>query len=156
MFTRGSSAEPKAQPRSPNVQRSLTPPSSGEKSVIGNDLTIIGQGLRIVGRGTLQVDGDIEGDVQAAEVIVGEKGKVAGMVAGKQVVVRGTVLGIICWQTVALQSSCHVESDVHHMALAIEQGAHFHGHSRRAKSEADLVAVIEQRPAAQCMGESSS
>jgi cytoskeletal protein CcmA (bactofilin family) len=151
MFTRSSSAEPKTQPRTTgtngvnSLQRSISPPSSGEKSVIGNDLKIIGQGLKIIGRGSLQVDGDIEGDVQAAEVIVGEKGKVAGMVAGQQVVVRGTVLGVICGQTVALQSSCHVESDVHHMSLAIEQGAHFHGHSRRAKSEADLVAVLEGR-----------
>jgi hypothetical protein len=80
----------------------------------------------------------IEGDVQAAEVLVGEKGRVTGMVAGQQVIVRGTVLGVVCAQTVALQSSCHVESDVHHMSLAIEQGAHFHGNSRRAKSEADL------------------
>jgi cytoskeletal protein CcmA (bactofilin family) len=155
MFTRSSSAEPKTQPHTTRpagadiAQRSLTPPSSGEKSVIGNDLKIIGQGLKIIGRGSLQVDGDIEGDVQAAEVIVGEKGKVAGMVAGQQVVVRGTVLGVICGQTVALQSSCHVESDVHHMSLAIEQGAHFHGHSRRAKSEADLVAVVEGRAAVQ-------
>jgi cytoskeletal protein CcmA (bactofilin family) len=141
MFQRNSPVEP----RTPLVQRSVAPPSSGEKSVIGNDLKIIGQGLRIVGRGTLQVDGDIEGDVQAAEVIVGEKGKVAGMVAGQQVVVRGTVLGVVCARAVALQSTCHVESDVHHMSLTIEQGAHFHGHSRRAKNEADLVAVLEGR-----------
>src|SRR5215470_5768910 len=148
MFTRNSSVEPKTQQRTPSGQRSITPPSSGEKSVIGNDLTIIGRGLKIIGRGTLQVDGDVEGDVQAAEVLVGEKGKVAGMIAGQQVIVRGTVLGIICGHTVALQSSCHVESDVHHMSLAIEQGAHFHGHSRRVKSEADLVAVLEGRNAA--------
>src|SRR5262249_58351252 len=139
------SSEPQAQ--SPG-RRSLTPPSSGEKSVIGNDLKIIGQGLKIIGRGTLQVDGDIEGDVQAAEVLVGEKGRVTGMVAGQQVVVRGTVLGVVCARTVALQSTCHVESDVHHMSLAIEQGAHFHGHSRRAKSETDLIAVLEGRNAA--------
>src|SRR5215831_2277323 len=145
MFTRNASVEPKTQPL---AKRSLTPPSSGEKSVIGNDLKIIGQGLKIIGRGTLQVDGDIEGDVQAAEVLVGEKGRVTGMVAGQQVVVRGTVLGVVCARTVALQSSCHVESDVHHMSLAIEQGAHFHGHSRRAKSEADLVAVLEGRGSA--------
>ena len=145
MFTRSASIEPNTQ--SPG-RRSLTPPSSGEKSVIGNDLKIIGQGLKIIGRGTLQVDGDIEGDVQAAEILVGEKGRVTGMVAGQQVVVRGTVLGVVCAQSVALQSSCHVESDVHHMSLAIEQGAHFHGHSRRAKSEADLVAVLEGRSAA--------
>src|SRR5215471_21487234 len=87
MFTRSASVEPKTQ--SP-ARRSLTPPSSGEKSVIGNDLKIIGQGLKIIGRGTLQVDGDIEGNVQAAEVLVGEKGRVTGMVAGQQVVVRGT------------------------------------------------------------------
>jgi cytoskeletal protein CcmA (bactofilin family) len=145
MFTRGSSVEPITQPRMPNAQRSLTPPSSGEKSVIGNDLKIIGQGLRIVGRGTLQVDGDIEGDVQAAEVIVGEKGKVAGMVAGQQVVVRGTVSGVICGQTVALQASSHVDGDIHHMSFAIEQGAHFEGRSRRAKGESDLVAVLQGR-----------
>jgi hypothetical protein len=88
-----------------DVQRSITAPSSGEKSVIGNDLKIIGQGLKIISRGMLQVDGEIEGDVQAAEVIVGEKGKVTGMVAGRQIVVRGTVLGVICGQTVALQAS---------------------------------------------------
>jgi len=144
MFTRNSSVEPKTQQRTP----SISPPSSGEKSVIGNDLKIIGQGLKIIGRGTLQVDGDIEGDVQASEVLVGEKGRVTGMVAGQQVVVRGTVLGVVCARTVALQSSCHVESDVHHMSLAIEQGAHFHGHSRRAKSEADLVAVLDGRSSA--------
>jgi hypothetical protein len=33
------------------VERSITAPSSGEKSVIGNDLKIIGQGLKIISRG---------------------------------------------------------------------------------------------------------
>ena len=38
----------------------------------------IGQGLRIISRGILQIDGEIEGDVQAAEVIVGEQGRCQG------------------------------------------------------------------------------
>jgi cytoskeletal protein CcmA (bactofilin family) len=126
MFTRSSSAEPQAlesrMTRRPNaVQPTIGTPSTGEKSVIGNDLKIIGQGLKIIGRGILQVDGEIEGDVHAAEVIVGEKGQVSGMVAGRQVVVRGTVSGVICAQTVALQASSHVDGD----------------------GEADLVAVVE-------------
>jgi hypothetical protein len=29
------------------------------------------------------------------------------------------------------------------MSLAIEKGAHFHGHSWRVRSEADLVAVLD-------------
>jgi cytoskeletal protein CcmA (bactofilin family) len=73
------------------AQPSISAPSSGEKSVIGNDLKIIGQGLKIISRGILQVDGEIEGDVR----IVGEKGQVSGMVAGRQVVVRGKVSGVV-------------------------------------------------------------
>jgi cytoskeletal protein CcmA (bactofilin family) len=159
MFTRNSSAEPRpiesrsTRPTGANgAQPSISAPSSGEKSVIGNDLRIIGQGLKIISRGMLQVDGEIEGDVQAAEVVVGEKGKVTGMVAGRQVVVRGTVSGVVCGQNVALQASSQVEGDVHHMSFAIEQGAQFEGRSRRAKSEADLVAVVEGRSAAQPTG----
>jgi cytoskeletal protein CcmA (bactofilin family) len=123
---------PRAAPARPRSEESLP------KSVIGNDLKIIGLGLKIVSQGTLQVDGDVEGDVEGVEVIIGEQGKVAGTVTANRVIVRGTVLGVIRGVTISLQSSCHVESDIHHMSLAIEQGAHFHGHSRRAKSEAEL------------------
>jgi cytoskeletal protein CcmA (bactofilin family) len=149
MFTRSSSVEPQAlEPRTTRppgaVQPTIGAPSTGEKSVIGNDLKIIGQGLKIISRGMLQVDGEIEGDVQAAEVIVGEKGQVTGMVAGRQVVVRGKVSGVICGQTVALQATSRVDGDIHHMSFAIEKGAQFEGRSRRAKSEADLVAVVDR------------
>src|SRR6516162_2641282 len=151
MFTRNPSGEQKApEPRTTRpagvngAQPSISAPSSGEKSVIGNDLKIIGQGLKIISRGILQVDGEIEGDVQGAEVIVGEQGQVSGMVAGRQVVVRGKVSGVICGQAVALQASSKVDGDVHHMSFAIEQGAHFEGRSRRAKDESDLVAVVDR------------
>jgi cytoskeletal protein CcmA (bactofilin family) len=114
-----------------------------EKSVIGNDLKIIGQGLKIIGRGVLQVDGEIEGDVQAAEVIVGEKGQVTGMVSGRQVVVRGKVSGVICGKTVALQATSKVDGDIHHMSLLIEQGAMFDGRSRRAANEQALTVIAD-------------
>jgi cytoskeletal protein CcmA (bactofilin family) len=109
MFTRNSPAAPRHESGSvakgANGAVSAAGPETNEKSVIGNDLKIIGQGLKIIGRGVLQVDDEIEGDVQAAEVIVGEKGQVTGMVAGRQVVVRGKVSGIVCGRTVALQAS---------------------------------------------------
>jgi cytoskeletal protein CcmA (bactofilin family) len=149
MFTRSPTAEPRLAPRAANTngangsQHRTSQVSSGEKSVIGNDLKIIGQGLKIISRGILQVDGEIEGDVQGAEVIVGEKGQVTGMVAGQQVVVRGKVSGVVCARTVALQASSQVNGDIHHMSFAIEQGAMFEGRSRRAASEADLNSVVE-------------
>jgi cytoskeletal protein CcmA (bactofilin family) len=149
MFTRTSSAEPKGLgPRRANSGASThdaDAPAALERSVIGNDLKIVGQGLRIIGRGVLQVDGEIEGDVQGAEVIVGARGKVTGMVAAQQVTIYGTVNGVVCGREVALQASSHTAGDVHHMALAIEQGACFEGRSRRAASEADLNSVVDGR-----------
>jgi cytoskeletal protein CcmA (bactofilin family) len=153
MFNRSSAAEPRAlEPRAsrPNgvngvngSQPRISAVPSAEKSVIGNDLKIIGQGLKIIGRGVLQVDGEIEGDVQAVEVIIGEQGKVTGMVAGEQVVVRGKVSGAVCAKHVALQASSEVQGDVHHMSFAIEQGAIFEGRSRRAADETALNSVAE-------------
>ena len=147
MFTRSSPAEPKPlAPAGANsaAVRSAPPrprPASESvpKSVIGNDLKIIGQGLKIFSQGTLQVDGEIEGDVGGAEVIIGERGKVSGTVAAERVIVRGTISGVIRGATVTLQSSSHVEGDIHHMSLAIEQGAEFDGRCRRAADASQLT-----------------
>src|SRR5690348_1477736 len=144
-FMRTRSPSPPVAGLANGVQHRTGPADSGDKSIIGNDLRIIGQGLKIISRGTLQIDGEIEGDVQAAEVIVGEQGKVSGLVAGQQVVVSGKVSGAICAKSVTLQSTSEVEGDIHHMSFAIEQGAVFEGRSRRAATEADLNAVIEAK-----------
>ena len=152
MFTRSSSAEPKPleaiattsaarAPAQPVRQRSAGP-ETAPKSVIGNDLKIIGQGLKIISQGTLQVDGEIEGDVGGAEVIIGERGKVTGTVAAERVIVRGTISGVIRGAAVTLQSSSHVEGDIHHVSLAIEQGAAFDGRCRRAADAAQLSADL--------------
>jgi len=151
MFTRNSTAEPKklepiksnagpnlTAPQPPPAQRRPSSTEVGAKSVIGNDLKIIGQGLKIISQGTLQVDGEIEGDVGGSEVIIGERGKVTGTVAAERVVVRGQISGVIRGVTVTLQASSRVEGDIHHMSLAIEQGAEFDGRCRRPANAAEL------------------
>jgi cytoskeletal protein CcmA (bactofilin family) len=151
MFTRNSTAEPKklepiksnagpnlSAPQPPQQPRRPSTAEIGAKSVIGNDLKIIGQGLKIISQGTLQVDGEIEGDVGGNEVIIGEKGKVTGTVAAERVVVRGQISGVIRGVTVTLQASSRVEGDIHHMSLAIEQGAEFDGRCRRPANAAEL------------------
>jgi cytoskeletal protein CcmA (bactofilin family) len=149
MFTRSNSPEPMAlEPlnkptpnggvhRPPQV-RSGPSGGDGGKSVISNDLKIIGQGLKIISRGTLQVDGEVEGDVAGAELIIGDQGKVTGTVAAERVIVRGRISGVIRAMTVALQASARVEGDIHHMSLSIEQGAEFDGRCRRPGNAAEL------------------
>jgi cytoskeletal protein CcmA (bactofilin family) len=148
MFTRNSQTEPKpldplkaaAAPGQGVASAPMAMPrrDSGNKSVISNDLKIIGQGLKIISQGTLQVDGEVEGDVAGAEVIIGEQGKVTGTVAAERVIVRGKISGVIRGMTVALQASARVEGDIHHMSLAIEQGAEFDGRCRRPQDASEL------------------
>jgi cytoskeletal protein CcmA (bactofilin family) len=161
MFTRSSTAEPKTlepiksnagglnmphQPPRPATMSGVSEVAG--RSVIGNDLKIIGQGLRIISQGTLQVDGEVEGDVGGAEVIIGEQGKVTGTVAAERVIVRGKISGVIRGVTVTLQSSSRVEGDIHHLSLAIEQGAEFDGRCRRPADAAELNLNIEPSAAA--------
>jgi len=155
MFTRSSSAEPKRlEPLNSNAssstnanlnvpQRRAASAEPGAKSVIGNDLKIIGQGLKIISQGTLQVDGEVEGDVGGNEVIIGEKGRVTGTVAAERVIVRGQIAGVIRGVTVTLQASSKVEGDIHHMSLAIEQGAEFDGRCRRPADASELNLNLE-------------
>ena len=55
-----------------------------------------------------------------------------GGVAAEDVVVRGHVVGSIRGLRITLQAQSHVEGDIFHQSLAIEQGAYFEGKSRRS------------------------
>lgn len=143
MFTRSSTGEP---PKTidvapPSVRRPAPPAipeSNPSKSVIGKDLKIIGQGLKIISQGSIQVEGEVEGDVRGNEVIISDSGQVTGMVAAERVIVRGTISGVIRGVTVALQSSSKVTGDIHHISLAIEQGAEFDGRCKRLGDASEL------------------
>lgn len=103
-------------------------PSKGGESRIGSDLAIIGN---LVSRGEIQIDGEIQGDLHAANIIVGENARITGGLVADEIIVRGTVMGSIRGKRVVLQSSSKVEGDIFHNQLAIEQGAFFEGKSRR-------------------------
>lgn len=106
---------------------------SGERmapSIIGEDLTVTGN---VLSKGEVQVDGQIQGDVHCSSLIVGEKAQITGGIVAEDVVVRGQVMGSIRGVRVTLQASSHVEGDIFHQSLAIEQGAFFEGKSRRSE-----------------------
>ncbi|MEQ1577448.1 MAG: polymer-forming cytoskeletal protein [Hyphomicrobium sp.] len=97
-------------------------------SVIGPDLLVTGN---LISNGQLQVDGEVQGDIHSTHVVVGERARVTGGIIADEVVIRGHVLGSVRGKRVLLQTSSHVEGDVYHQTLAIEQGAFFEGKSRR-------------------------
>ena len=98
--------------------------------VIKDDMRIAGERVKIVSQNKIQIDCEFEGDVTGPEVVVSERGKVTGNVAGDRVIVLGKIVGEIRGKMVALLSTAHVEGDIHHASLAIDEGAEFAGRCR--------------------------
>ena len=125
-----------AQPMSTITSRPARGLDKSTPSVIGNDLTVMGN---MISKGEIQVDGEVQGDINCLQLVVGEKAKITGGVVAEDVVVRGHVMGSIRGMRVTLQSSSHVEGDIYHQSLAIEQGAFFEGKSRRAEDPSQVT-----------------
>jgi cytoskeletal protein CcmA (bactofilin family) len=125
----GSGLPPPLNGTRPNVAPGMRPSSADASSVIGTDLTVLGN---LQSKGEIQVEGTVQGDIQAGRVIVGQSARITGGIVADDVVVQGTVMGSVRGNRVTLQSTSKVEGDVFHQSLAIEQGAFFEGKSRRS------------------------
>ncbi|MEO1205583.1 MAG: polymer-forming cytoskeletal protein [Pseudomonadota bacterium] len=135
-------AQATAAPKPPSPQTAANRPSDRvAPSVIGSDLTIVGN---LTSKGQVQIDGQVQGDILGTHIIVGERASITGGIRAEEVVVRGQVMGSIRGKRVMLQTQSHVEGDICHQALAIEQGAFFEGKSRRSQ---DPLAVDGAGPA---------
>ncbi|MHA1528191.1 MAG: bactofilin family protein [Alphaproteobacteria bacterium] len=97
-------------------------------SLLSNDLTIKGN---VTTSGDIQIEGNIEGDVRAHLLTVGETAVIKGEIAADDVVVNGRVIGRLRGLKVRLTASARVEGDIIHKTIAIESGAHFEGTVQR-------------------------
>jgi cytoskeletal protein CcmA (bactofilin family) len=112
-----------------------------EASTIGEDLTITGD---VTSKGELRIDGRVQGNVHCLSLILGENSEIKGDVKAEEVLIRGRLIGSVRGRRVMLQSTAHVEGDLLHQDLAMEQGAYFQGESRRAEGPL-AAAQLEQK-----------
>ncbi len=123
-------------------------------SLISMDMSVTGT---MTAGGDIQVDGKVDGDITTGSLTVGEKAVVTGDILAEEVVVRGKIVGSIRARKVQLCSTCHVEGDIYHQALAVETGAYFEGNCRHSddplkeqassRRSAPPVAAAPSRPA---------
>ncbi|RME62583.1 MAG: polymer-forming cytoskeletal protein [Alphaproteobacteria bacterium] len=124
--------------------KSLRPgrPAAGAPSIIGADVHIVGN---LATAGEIQLDGSVEGDIQAGALTMGESGVLKGTLVADNVVIRGEVSGAIRARTVVLERSAKISGDVFHETLSIEAGARIDGkftHSQNpGKSERPAVST---------------
>ena len=103
---------------------------SGVTSLISPDFKIVGH---LESNGAIQIDGTIEGDIDAPLLTVGEQGKVDGSAVAETVRIFGTVNGRVQAKTVSLAESAKVTADITCESLAIEAGAYFEGQVQSVK-----------------------
>ena len=108
-------------------------------STIGEDLKITGN---VTSKGEIHLDGEVKGDVSCVALVLGESGKLEGNVIAEDVVIRGRLIGSIRALRVTLQAMCHVEGDVYHQSIALEQGAFFEGRSSRTEDPMQIAGAL--------------
>lgn len=105
-----------------------TPKAKPAASVLSSDLHITGN-LRTTG--DIVIEGQVEGDIRAHLLTVGESATIKGEVTADDVVVNGRIVGRVRGLKVRLASTARVEGDIIHKTIAIESGAHFEGSVQR-------------------------
>jgi cytoskeletal protein CcmA (bactofilin family) len=116
---------------------------TGVRSVIAPDLTVTGN---LESDGEVQIEGEVHGDIYAGRILVGEQAHITGALVADEIVIGGSVQGSIRGNHVTFQSASHIEGDVFHKSLAIEQGAFFEGKSRRADDPMSVQPVPPPAP----------
>jgi cytoskeletal protein CcmA (bactofilin family) len=149
MFTKGKTPEPTPAPVAPKStmpEAPKKPPTMSRSgpSIVSADVKMKGT---ITSLGELDINGQIEGDVRAAALTIGESGAVKGEVIAESVVVKGTIEGRIRGRKVQLCTGAKVRGDIYHASLAIEPNAIFEGAVKHAQDPmADSIQDAHPQP----------
>ena len=132
MFSK--TADPTSAP-SPAVSRPTSPGptspgSNAGRSVLGADLRITGE---ISTTGSVEVLGEIDGNITAHGLIIGQEGRVKGSVSANTVEVKGKLDGKVACESFTLRSTAEVKADVTTAGIVIESGAVMDGRFLKPK-----------------------
>lgn len=100
--------------------------------------SLIGAGTRIEGNirfsGGLRIDGEVKGDIEAAEsassstLVLSEQARIEGLVKVAHFVVNGTVIGsVTVSETLEMQAKARIVGDVEYALIEMQQGAVIEG-----------------------------
>ncbi len=108
----------------PSVPRPASAGSNVGRSVLGADLKITGE---VSTTGSVEVLGEIDGNITAQGLIIGQEGRVTGSVKADTVEVKGRFDGKVTCSGFTLRSTAVVKADVTTSGIVIESGAVMEG-----------------------------
>jgi len=128
----GTTATYAATPEVKKPQAVVQPMATSSAAASSGGVSVISKALKITGQlestEDIRIDGEVNGDVRAVSVTVGNNAKVKGNVYGDTVELAGTVEGKIEAKKVALNGTARMTGDVVHQDIRIESGAFIDGH----------------------------
>src|SRR6202167_244483 len=133
------------QPQPPEATTSAEKVPADQISTISRSMTVVG---KIVDEGTVHVLGQLEGELRALNILIGEGAKVQGDLVAEELTIGGIVKGTIHANRVKLNSTAVVEGDIFHQSLSIEENARFEGLSKREDSAREVPRTLTEHPVA--------
>ncbi|MBX6350876.1 MAG: polymer-forming cytoskeletal protein [Clostridia bacterium] len=116
--------------------------------------TVIGRGTRLSGKihsqGTLRIEGQVQGTVEAqGDIVVAEGAVVEAELRGRQISIAGQVKGNVFAQSrLELVGSGRLVGDFHAPKFVVAEGATFEGHSHMLDAAKAVPAQASPAPAA--------
>ena len=117
-----------------------------KENIENNAVTIISEGVVLDGKlsskGNIRIDGMVKGDVSAGgNVTIGERGEINGEVNAVEIIIGGKIIGtVIANGKVILESSSMLKGDLITKILIVEEGASFDGKSSmNSKDKSDSL-----------------
>ncbi len=100
-------------------------PQQEIQTIIGADTSIKGE---INSKGTVRIDGDFEGTLEADWVIVGESGRIRGDIRSRGTIIGGRVEGNVnSTEIIEIKHKAEVYGEICTQRLSVSEGAIFDG-----------------------------
>ncbi len=113
-------------------------------SHLGKDIKISG---KIITEGELQIDGIVEGEIEALKLVIEQSAKIIGSVSSEDLVIKGRIIGPVYGRKVRFGATARVEGDTFHETIAIEDGAYYEGSIKRHGSLSSVSNLAKNRVA---------
>jgi cytoskeletal protein CcmA (bactofilin family) len=89
---------------------------------------------------SVRVDGQIDGEISAKDLIIGESALVTAQIKAASVIVAGTINGdIIASQSIEIRASARISGKLTSPILVMHEGAAFEGHCAMQSEKAHAV-----------------
>jgi len=120
----------------------LEAPSDKVNTVIGKDTSFKGT---IQAKGLIRIDGDMEGEIiTPGDVVIGESGRVAANIKGRNVAVAGRFEGNLDVEgKLEIRSTCIVIGEVKTNGLLVDDGAIFSGDVEMKRKDQAIKPILK-------------